>query len=471
MAVIAYERFTDPSGKPGYIAVHDTGQKEYFSAEGVSLGFVDPSVAMLPPPMQPLPAQAPQQVPRLKAPPQQPPLPVPTQPSRGNDVPPAGTAITKDYFYDASTVGPPVLPQSPPFGGVGGGGANPYGGAGIAGNPYQPGGGGFSDGAAPRYADGSTHPLQGGGFRVPGGTFAQQDDGVDRRQQMNVPGGAKAGPFEISAAPLPSNRAHGGYAVDKMAYSRGGGAQSGGGGGNSLAKSLGSSLRGKIEGKLQPGLSSDQYAARQQRQYDRQGRKMDAAYGGSSSGVYQDGMYLGTGEEKMRGFSKKMDPAQAYGFYYRPSALLPTVAPGLSPQSPRYAEIAEMPASQLSTLMYGGRGKAKEGPSQYVNNLARFYGDVANDNAFYDADTLLGKLHDAKGKSLLGSQFKRQPYGTAVGNMQSMLNAIYRTSLDPTSAAVSAAYADTVLDQYGSRFAKRNPRKAPPINRWVTERL
>lgn len=159
----------------------------------------------------------------------------------------------------ATAVSPPPTPLSPPM-------PSP-----------PPSFGGGASGGAPTYADGSRHPAQGGAPRMPGGAFAQQDGGYDNRQQVSVPGGAAAGPFETRAARSPEGGMTGNYG------SRGGG----GGGGGSLAKDLYWRIRNTMEAKIGgmgPGGGSassgyDQSAyRRQQRQYKRQGRRLDRAY-------------------------------------------------------------------------------------------------------------------------------------------------------------------------------------------------
>lgn len=132
---------------------------------------------------------------------------------------------------------------------------------------------GASEPAAPVYADGSQHPAQGGQPRVAGGMWnTQADGGFDNRQQVYVPGGAAAGPFETRAANPTSPDYDGGYA------NRGGGS-SGGGGGGSLAQSMIGRIRSNVEdriGGMGPGGSSGSYPSEQS--YRRQGRRMDRAY-------------------------------------------------------------------------------------------------------------------------------------------------------------------------------------------------
>lgn len=350
-------------------------------------------------------------------------------------------------------------------------GSNPYGGSGgysraggysggggyAAGGGYS-GGGGGSYGTAPRYGDGSTHPFFGGQPRTPGGYAAQGDSGGGFRPQVTVPStGASAGPFGVEAPRAPSG-----------GNSYGGGSSGGGGGGGGDVRGTISAIRGKFLDKLQPGLTDQQYQQRQRRIYNRRGDKMDAMYGSSDS-PYGYGAY-GADEPKMRGFARKFDPQQAEGLYYRPSMLLPRVAPKLNSFSPRYQELAALPANQLSTMQFGARGKAKEGPSQYVNNLAKTYRGLANDD-WFDYGEMAANLTRAKKKSPLGAQFDNVPLGYAADNYQGFVNALFGATLPEASARGKSSYASALIDQYGARMLKKDPKKATPINRWVGKRL
>ena len=72
---------------------------------------------------------------------------------------------------------------------------------------------------------------------------------------------------------------------------------------------------------------------------------------------------------------------------------------------------------------------------------------------------------------LLGQQFKKQPYGIAAGNLESILGAIFNSSLDETSAGVQSSYASRLMDEYASKYAKKKPKNMPMMNAWIAERL
>lgn len=323
--------------------------------------------------------------------------------------------------------------------------------------PVAPANFGSGGGSVPRYATGQTHPAHGGAPLQPGGRFANQRGGWDNRQQVRVPGGATAGPFEVAAAPQtkPNYGNHG----NRSYGSRGPGG--GGGGGRSpiynKLRAKGMQMASRAKG-YKPDKDAQADYRKQQREYRQQQR------------AYADGSYI-YDQYKMRGFSKKMDPQQAEGLYYRPSMLLPKVAPGLDPYGGRYQQIADLPAAQLSMLAYGRKGKAREGPSQYVNNLAKFYRDVAGTGDLPDYDRMVRNLATAKGRSPLGAQFKNQPLGVAADTYESFVSAIMGSSgLDPSVARARMQHANALIDRYGSRFLKKPAKKAPPINRWVGKR-
>jgi hypothetical protein len=343
------------------------------------------------------------------------------------------------------------------YGGYSRGGGG-YASGGYGGNPYGGSSGGYGYGTQPRYGDGSTHPFFGGAPRTPGGIFAQQSQGDSFRPQVTVPStGASAGPFGVEAPRAPQ--------VDHPGMGRSSG---GGGGGGGDTRGTIAAIRGNILDKLKPGLTDQQYAQRQRQIYRRRGDKMDDMY--SSDGAYGYGAYGEQAEPKMRGFAKRFDPQQAEGLYYRPSMLLPMVAPKLNSFSPEYGELAALPANQLSTMQFGARGKAKEGPSQYVNNLAKTYRMLGNEG-WFDYNQLASNLTRAKKKSPLGSQFAKVPLGYSADNYQSFVNALFGATLPEQSARGMASYASALIDQYGAKMLKKNPEKAKPINRWVGKRL
>lgn len=449
MAVLGYER--TPDG--GYLARYDNGLIERFDAAGNSLGYEYAEEVA--------PEGLPYGLAPLSAPPQAPTPPDWSSTPRANEFTVYDNAPTPTRYGRAGQPNP-FLSSSAETGGFGyaPAPAPPYAGAGAS-LPSVPASFGSSSSGSetpPPYANGQMHPAFGGQPRQPGGSWAQQGGGYDNRQQVRVPGGSSAGPFETSASPLPQANAYGGSA------DRGGG---GGGGTTPMYDKLrakGMAMGNKLKGYGSSGGSASyggDTAAyrRQQREYRQQQR------------AYEDGTYL-YDQYKMRGFSKKMNPQQAESLYYRPSSILPKAAPGLDPSGLRYQQIKGLPAAQLSMLAYGRKGKAKEGPSQFVNNLAKFYGDVASRGDLPDYDQMVRALNTARAKSPLGAQFKDQPIGFAADTYESFVNAIVGSSgLDPSVARARAEQASDLIDQYGSRYLRRPVKKAPPINRWVGQRM
>lgn len=295
---------------------------------------------------------------------------------------------------------------------------------------------------------------------------------------MTSRSGATAGPFGTRSAP--SNLGKLGGNLPSNWEVRGPRQKLGGGGGvtNSryaALKAKGDAIAGKVRGMasdLRYGGSSSgsAYSSQQQRQYDRVGRQMDAAYAPTTSPYAPYGT---TAEPKMRGFSRKFDPEQAQGLYFRPSMALPRAVPKLRPTSPFYGTIADLPAAQLSLLDTGGK-KVKENRqlSAYTNNLADFYRDAARRGDLPELGHMQRVLTGAHKKSPLGQMFNDQPMGFGAQNYESMVIAMLGSSgLDPRSAAAQTELAQRYMDQYGSRFVTRKPKKAPPINRWVGRQM
>jgi hypothetical protein len=488
--VIGYEQITLPDGTPGTIIRYDNGAVETVDANNERVDYtyggttplaaaplfgMAPAAGAMPP--SPRPMRAPQ-----TAPPEPQSVPAGQAPSVGRSLP------SQEQSYDLSSgwnhLGGGV-PAQPASGGVapagyGDGGGNPF----TASSTQM---GGF--GEAPRYHDGSQHPLQGGFPRTPGGTYRGPNGGVDSgpgTQMTQYDTGASAGPYGVQSPrslhnPL-MNRA---FDASGRAYATRGDNRSPlydafrakGDAMESKVRGMAGAIRGKIEGAggggggaSSAGASSSGYSsgsnkayARQQHRYNKDARQQQRAY--------EDGSYL-YDSYKMRGFSKKMDPQQAEGLMFRPSMLLPKVAKGLPSTSPRYGELAALPAAQLSMLAYGHRGKAKDGPSQFTNNLAKFYEDAANRGDLPSYGQATRHLATAKPGSPLGQMFKNQPLGFGAQNYESMVTAIMgNTGLDPGWAAARTETAQGLIDRYGSRMLKKDPRKATPINRWVARKV
>jgi hypothetical protein len=291
--------------------------------------------------------------------------------------------------------------------------------------------------------------------------------------------GASAGPYGVNAAKMDIGP------MDRRAFDASGRAYATKGDHRSplydafaaKGNAMESKVRGmaaKIQGKVgSAGGSSGGYSSGGSSGYGSSGNaayaKQQHAYN-KQQRAYEDGSYL-YDSYKMRGFSKKMDPQQAEALMFRPSMLLPKVAPGLAPTSPRYGDLVDLPASQLAMLRYGAHGKAKDGPSQFTNSLAKFYEQAAGSGDLPSYDQLTGNLATAKKKSPLGAMFNKQPLGYGADNYESMVTSIFgSTGLDPRIAAARTETTQGLIDQYGSQVLTKKAKKATPINRWVAKR-
>lgn len=325
-------------------------------------------------------------------------------------------------------------------------------------------GGGSSYGgqpSRPSFANGMQHPLWSGQPLVPGGKW-NTGESAPRQNVYNPDTGAWAG----NGAGAP--RAPRGGAMTGAYGSQGGSSQGGGGGGGSA---LYQAWRDKLTAKLYPGSGS--------------------GYSGSSSGSSGGGY---PPEENMRGpWAKKVDPSQAATLSYRPSMLIPKVAPGLSSTSPLYQQMAAEPAAQLGMLMdgtkrakqpvypttrYGADGsmkttKGKSGNigSLTVNSIGNYYDRAINKESTPTYEELIGNMNSAGKKSLIGTQVGgTNPLGLAATNASNLYSAAFG-QLD--SAKTANAYqmeVEGLIDQYGSKFLRKPVGKAPAMNKWIGRR-
>lgn len=313
--------------------------------------------------------------------------------------------------------------------------------------------GGYDDYAStrlPNFSDGSSHPLAGGGPRTPGGPAAAASGGFDNRQQVSVPGGASAGPFSVRAAPGPSGQSYGGRADSD-----------GGGGGTSP---IYNKLRAKLTGAYSGGSS----------------------YGGYSGGYAAP---KEPREERMTGrFARGLDPDQAYGLAYRPTAMMPRAMPGLSGASPLYDMLSEMPAYQLGIL---GKRNFNGSARATANAVGNFYDQAGNMNDLPDFDTLMRNLTNPKKNGGVDQMFNgvrnpasirkatgyeyeygKEPLaaGEAAQTYQGLLDATL--SLLPTNTAAKYSSAGSALiDKAMLKDMKRPAGKGKSINQFVGRRL
>lgn len=321
------------------------------------------------------------------------------------------------------------------------------------------GGDGTSSGQRPSYANGVQNPLWSGQPLTPGGKWNDGSGGTGQHQ-VYVPGGPAAGPYSTRAA-LPASSGGNSYGGSA------GGGSGGGGGGSALYQAW----RDKLTAKLYPGSGS--------------------GYSGSSGGGTSSGY---PPEEKMHGqWARKVDPSQASALSYRPSMLIPKVAPGLSSTSPLYQEMAAEPASQLGTILSGtkrvkqpvypsshysqsaggyvsSKGKSGNVGSTTVNSLGNFYDRAINKESYPTFGELIHNLDTAGKRSLIGTQLGGTvPLGYAAQNASNLYSAAFSTLPSDTAAAYGAEV-EGLIDKYGSKFLKKPVGKAPAMNKWVGKR-
>jgi hypothetical protein len=314
-------------------------------------------------------------------------------------------------------------------------------GSGSSGGGYSSGGGSYER-SYPTYQDGSTHPAWGGQPRTPGGFW---NDGTGTgQQQVYVPGGAAAGPYSTRAASNP-------YA-GRGGYSGGGG----GGGGSSLYNAW----RDKLTAKLYPGSGSG-YS------------------GGSSYSPYPEAKE--PRDPRMRGAAKGFDPDQASALYARPTSMIPRVAPNLGTASPLYEMASSAPAYQLALLGTGNkRATPRNSLSNYVGGLENVYSGMINKGAYPDFNQLTNQLTSAKRNSALGQLVKPKPdaygnyYESPLGQAQSVMSSLIGavgSTLDDRAAAAYQRTGEGLIDKYGAKFIKKDPKKMPMITKWVGRKL
>lgn len=309
----------------------------------------------------------------------------------------------------------------------------------------------------PTYANGALHPAWGGEPLVPGGQFAALDDGYDNRQQVRVPGGATAGPFEVSAAPS-------GFSAGGAPSGSYGGSATGGGGGGDVRGLIGA-WRDKLIGGMYPGSSSSSY----------------------DSSSYGSG---GTHEERMRGpYARGMDPTQAAGLTMRPTAMLPEVFPHLGPETPAYQRLAALPAAQIAMLRNG----YKDTTSSLVNQLGKTYQQAGAGN-LPSTKTMIGNLSSGKGINDLfaGEKAGKGDYPSStvpgyaygqepllLGEASSTVGGLLDAALINEPALTQAKYSGTMpgswgsylIDKWGSKALQHKPGKGPQANQYVGRRI
>lgn len=364
-----------------------------------------------------------------------------------------------------------------------------YGGSSGGGGATDPFGGYQDDpfAALPAYANGQRHPAAGGAPLVPGGQFAAQDDGFDDRQQVRVPGGATAGPFEVSAAPLPQ--------PDYYA----GAAEGGGGGGDSLAQSMIGRIRANVQGRIGgmgPGGNSGGYTTDQE--YRRQGRRLDHAYDRYNEALADPEPLPVRGWAKEQGFK----PGTVGMFLDNPAQLLPAVFPGF--HANQFTDsLTDLPMTDLALIAGGTQGRGLLSPTPVVtpphilreqgvkpskpeykrsldpgktaNRIAEMYRELGSDGTTrLDTDALLGNLATAQKKSALRQgleqQFAYDP-GEAMRSIGSYVHSAFAGMGNSGQSRALDRSIERRLIEMGPQIARLKPKRASRAINMVAEQF
>jgi hypothetical protein len=179
----------------------------------------------------------------------------------------------------------------------------------------------------------------------------------------------------------------------------------------------------------------------------------------------------------------KMDEAQAAGLTSRPSALIPLVFKGLTPDNPVYGRLKEIPAGEMGLIM--GRGT----PRSLVNKTGDIYHDVGMFGDIPTTDKLLSRLTrgrgvkdmfqgvktrqgDTESYSAPGYVYGQEPMGmgTATQRFASLLDAALYGS--PVAEKYgSEGWGGYLMDKWAARALKRPAGKGKPIYRYVGRHL
>lgn len=335
----------------------------------------------------------------------------------------------------------------------------------------------------PPYRDGSLHPAAGGLPRVPGGPFAQADDGYDNRQQVYVPDGAAAGPFETRSAYPTKGGSYGGQAS---------GSAGGGGGPGGIAKDMYYRIKGEVEGKLMgmgPGGSSYE-------SYDSgpSQKRLDRAYDRYYDEVNNPDPQQAHGWAKRNlGPNKGMYPA-----YLSNPELVAIKGLGLDPASNTARWTGEMPTADLAFITGGGRGMTRKTDvvkpppilraqgvratkpenkreldySKYAKQVADVYRRFSAPDGAFTTGELMGDLAHARNSGALRQGIKAQAAydpGGALDRVQDYFDSAFAATTDPNQARI---YADMAQQQIATRAAStKKPKHIDRIIKRVAKDL
>jgi hypothetical protein len=445
---------------------------------------------------------------------------------RTGKIVPAGTALPAETLpAPATTTSTPAenRGRSTDWASPRGGSDDPFTGGGGGGYQSRPGsdyGGGFGTGARgygdgdvgeadpfatlPAYRDGRAHPAAGGQPLVAGGPFAQQDaEGFDDRRQMTSDSGASAGPFGVQSPRSEWNP------LQKRAFDESGRAYATRGDNRSpqydALRAKGDAMAGKVRGMAEnirsggggvssSATTSDPYA-QQQRQYARQGRRLDRAYEDYNDELYDPDPMAVKGWSKRQGFKPgTIDAALA-----DPTMLLTSVFPGYESRDSPYSENLEaLPMTDLALITAGTgrkRGLTSKTPvvdvpgilrkqgvkpvkpenkrtldsSKVANKIAQMYkslGTPGADPAWMDEEQLLGNLATAKKGSILRQNLRTQFDEDPASAMQSVASYVRSAMSAGPDTVVQRALIEDVdrqVTNQGRSILRTKPKRADRI--------
>lgn len=348
------------------------------------------------------------------------------------------------------------------------------------------GGGGYDDYQEyPAYATGQMHPAWGGQPLVAGGPAALESQGYDNRQQVYVPGGAAAGPFETRAAPSPNAMSRGSF-------------DGGGGGGGSSNMGANSALGQKLEAKVR-GMAS----------------KITSGGQASSSASYEPYRaprpYRGPDDPRTRRRVEELTlREQNEGLYGTPAWGMPA---GLNGEAPAVDWMQDLPMTDLALLAGAGQknwaGGIDPSPDIYdsyyqklnkrlkkgrpgIDFLPYFTKELRQDKSAeqfnqklrqmyagmtagqrLSGEELLGNLSDPARGTYLRQQFKKTPYSQQLGQFEQSFGAILQSGgFAAQQQAALENIAQDLMQQYGQQYGgRRGRRRGPGMNQWVGQQL
>lgn len=182
-----------------------------------------------------------------------------------------------------------------------------------------------------------------------------------------------------------------------------------------------------------------------------------------------------------------------------PAFLMPDAIRDLNSASPLADRLNSLPIGDLAMILAGSRGKKNLGPwadpaaaqwqqrhtdqygnpqdlpdrlkpdaGAYANAVAKLYQRAGVGDMTLDPGRFLADLTGANRNSSLGELFRKGDPATALSYYRGYVNSI--SQLMPESQAAGfQAYANDLINQWGNRALRK--KNAPPINRWVGNRL